>query len=637
MIHTTIKSRTTLASLLAAALMIGCSGGTPQDQAPKAGQSAEAVSVKLIAINDFHGRLKTDPDDRGASVTIKDGATVKSVRVGGAAFLSTLVNELKATAPYSMVVAAGDIIGASQPIAGLTSEEGAIDVMNQIGLEVSSVGNHEFDARKDELLRMQKGGCKPTGQIGKTTCITNSQSGPDGKFGGAKFKYLAANVIDDATQKPLFDGTLVKKFGPVTVGFVGLTLQGTPNATGGAIGLTFQDEATVINEKSAELKKNGADAVVVLIHQGGQTSASYIDDQTCPGMTGLLQPIVAKLRNVDVVVSGHTHQEYICRDQNTGILYTSAGLYGRMVTDIDLKIVPGQGVIEKTAKTIPVINNLNEAKNIPAGYRILTANPETQKVIEAYDKATASTLQEVRGYTSAMISNCGRTQSMEIPMGDVMADAFLEAYLSTNKTVKNVVAFTNPGGLRDSIAYVNNGAVTYNALYTVAPFGNNLVYKDLTGAQLKRLLEQQWEAKNCSVSKLPKTDICGRMLQPSRTLRYTRDWARGQGKPDGTGAMLVSVEVLDTTTNTWSPVVDTQTYRVVANDFLAKGGDNFSVFSADKKEGVDFGKNDLEALVAYFETTKTGGQSVPLPKPTPRATCLNCPPLAPEDAARCDK
>lgn len=625
-------------NLLVVITLTACSGGTTDEPVAKSGQASQAVTVKLIAINDFHGRLKVDRDDKGASVNIKDSpTTTKSVRVGGAAFLSTLVNELKATTQYSIVVAAGDIIGASQPIAGLTSEEGAIDVMNQIGLEVSSVGNHEFDARKDELLRMQKGGCKPTGQIGKTTCITNSQSAPDGTFGGAKFKYLAANVIDDSTQKPLFDGTFVKKFGPATVGFIGLTLQGTPNATGGAIGLTFQDEATVINEKSAELKKNGADAVVVLIHQGGQTSASYIDDQTCPGMTGLLQPIVAKLRNVDVVVSGHTHQEYICRDQTTGTLYTSAGLYGRMVTDIDLKIVPGQGVVEKTAKTIPVINDLNKPQDIPAGYKILTANPETQKVIDAYDKATSGTLQEVRGYTSAMISNCGRTQSMEIPMGDVMADAFLEAYLSTNKSVKNVVAFTNPGGLRDSIAYVNNGAVTYNALYTVAPFGNNLVYKDLTGTQLKRLLEQQWEAKNCAVSKLPKTDICGRMLQPSRTLRYTRDWARGQGKPDGTGAMLVSVEVLDTTTNTWNPVVDTQTYRVVANDFLAKGGDNFSAFSADKKEGVDFGKNDLEALVAYFETTKTAGQSVPLPKPTPRATCLNCPPLAPEDAARCDK
>lgn len=628
----------TFINLLVVITITACSGGTSDEPVAKSGQPSQAVTVKLIAINDFHGRLKVDRDDKGASVSIKDSpTTTKSVRVGGAAFLSTLVNELKATTQYSIVVAAGDIIGASQPIAGLTSEEGAIDVMNQIGLEVSSVGNHEFDARKDELLRMQKGGCKPTGQIGKTTCITNSQSAPDGKFGGAKFKYLAANVIDDATQKPLFDGTLVKKFGPATIGFVGLTLQGTPNATGGATGLTFQDEATVINEKSAELKKNGADAVVVLIHQGGQTSASYIDDPTCPGMTGLLQPIVAKLRNVDVVVSGHTHQEYICRDQGTGILYTSAGLYGRMVTDIDLKIVPGQGVVEKTAKTVPVINDVNKAQDIPAGYKILTANPETQKVIDAYDKATAGTLQEVRGYTSAMISNCGRTQSMEIPMGDVMADAFLETYLSTNKAAKNVVAFTNPGGLRASVPYVNNGAVTYDALYTVAPFGNNLLYKDLTGAQLKRLLEQQWEASNCKVSKLPNTDICGRILQPSRTLRYTRDWARGQGKPDGTGSMLVSIEVFDTTTNTWNPVVDTQTYRVVANDFLAKGGDNFSVFSADKKEGYDFGKNDLEALVAYFEATKTNGQTIPLAKPTPRATCLNCPPLAPEDAARCDK
>ncbi len=620
--------------LLLSFIIAGCSGGNDPAGAAAGGQP---VSVKLIAINDFHGRLKVDREDRGASVTIKDGATVKNVRVGGAAYLATLVNELKAASPHAIVVAAGDIIGASQPIAGLTSEEGAIDVMNQIGLEVSSVGNHEFDAKKDELLRMQKGGCKPTGTVGKTTCIANSQSTPDGKFGGAKFKYLAANVTDEATNKPLFDGTFVKKFGPATVGFIGLTLKGTPSATGGAAGLIFQDEATVINQKSAELKKNGADAVVVLIHQGGQTSASYIDDQTCPGMTGLLQPIVAKLQNVDVVVSGHTHQEYICRDQSTGILYTSAGLYGRMVTDIDLKIVPGKGVTEKTAKTVPVINDVNKPESLPAGYKILAADPETQKVIDAYDKATAGTLQEVRGYTAGPISNCLRTQSMEIPMGNVMADAFVDSYLSTNPTTRNVIAFTNPGGLRDSIPYVNGGAVTYNALYTVAPFGNNLLYKDLTGAQLKRLLEQQWEATNCKVSKLPNTEICGRMLQASRTLRYTWDWALGQGKPDSTGSLLVSVEVLDTTTNTWSPVTDSQIYRVVANDFLAKGGDNFTVFSSDKKEGVDFGKNDLEALVAYFEKTKGTGQTTPLPKPTPRATCVNCPPIAPADAARCDK
>ena len=621
--------------LLLPLIIAGCSGGNDPVGATATGQP---VSVKLIALNDFHGRLKMDENDNGAKVSIKDGTTVKNVFVGGAAYLATLVKEMKATNPNSIVVAAGDIIGASQPISGLTSEEGAIDVMNQIGLEVSSVGNHEFDAKKDELLRMQKGGCKPTGTVGKTTCITNSQSAADGKFGGAKFKYLAANVTDDATNKPLFEGTFVKKFGGATIGFIGLTLQGTASATGGATGLTFSDEATTINAKSAELKKNGADAVVVLIHQGGQTSASYIDDQSCPGMSGLIQPIVAKLQNVDVVVSGHTHQEYICRDPGTGTLYTSAGLYGRMVTDIDLKIVPGKGVTEKTAKTVPVINDHKKnavAGALPAGYKMLTPDAETQKVIDAYDTATKGTLQEVRGRIEATISNCQRTQSMEIPMGDVLADAYAASYLASPKAAtNNVIAFTNAGGLRDSITFTGTGDVTYNALYTVAPFGNSLVYKDLTGKQLKRLLEQQWEATNCTEKKLKSTNICGRMLQPSSTLRYTWDWGLGQGKPDGTGALLLSVEVQDSATKVWSPVNDTQTYRVVTNEFLADGGDRFTVFKGIAK--TDFGVNDLDSLVAYFDKSLAKNAGKPITKPAPRATCKNCPPLSADDAAVCE-
>lgn len=624
-----------LAILLIALSLPGCSGGSPSAEAP-------AVNVKLIAINDFHGRLKVDPNDRGAFVPVQDKDSksgVTKIYAGGAAYLATLVKQLRASTEHSMVVAAGDIIGASQPIAGLTSEEAAIDVMNQIGLEVSAVGNHEFDKGKAELLRMQNGGCKPgvkPEQIGKVTCINNSQSAPDGKFGGAKFKYLAANVTDSVTKKPLMDPTYTKKFGAATVGFIGLTLQATSSVTGGANDLTFADEASVINARALELRKNGADAVVVLIHQGGQTMASYIDDQSCPGMSGLLQPIVAKLQGVDVVVSGHTHQEYICQDQATGILYTSAGFYGRMVTDINLKIVPGKGVTEKTAKTIPVANNINNGKPLPGGLKELTPDTATQAIIDVYDKATAGTLQEVRGYTTGLISNCNRTQSIESPLGDVLADAFLDSYLSSNQTELGVIAFTNAGGVRASIPYLNAGAVTYNALYTVAPFGNNLVYKDLTGKQLKRLLEQQWEATNCSEQKLPETSICGRLLQPSGTLRYTWDWALGQGKPNGTGALLVSVEVFNKKLNAWEPVMDDAKYRVISNEFLADGGDKFTVFS-QQKDKQDFGKNDLEALVDYFEKTKASGQNTPLPAPKPRATCVNCPPLSETEKALCQK
>lgn len=605
--------------------LAACSGGGSDSTA------GDAVTVKLIALNDFHGRLKVDPSDSGAKVTVLDSTSttgVTSLYAGGAAFLATLVKQLKATNEYSMVVGAGDFIGASQPIAGLTSEEAAIDVMSQIGLEVTSVGNHEFDKGKAELLRMQNGGCKAAasgGIVGQTTCISNST------FLGAKFQYLAANMVDSASKLPLLPGTYIKQLGPVTIGFIGLPLQGTPTATSGANDLTFSDEVSVINAKAQELKGKGVDAVVVLIHQGGQTQASYINDQSCPGFTGLIGPIVSQLINVDVVVSGHTHQEYICRDAKTGILMTSAGLYGRMVTDIDLKIIPGKGVVEKSAKTLPVLNNLNNT--VPPGYTILAADPATQGIIDTYNTATVGTLSEIQGYTSQKLSNCQRTQTFETPLGDVVADAYLDSYnRNGSPSTPGHIAFTNVGGLRSNIDYVNGGAVTYDALYTVAPFGNSLVYKAMTGAQIKRLLEQQWEATNCAEKQLANTTptICGRLLQPSSTLRYTWDYSRGQNKPVGQGNLLISVEIYDS--NAWQQIIDTNTYGVITNGFLAGGGDKFDVFQQQTND-IDFGKTDLMALEDYFGNYPNASNK--LPAPTARATCVNCPTIAPADLALC--
>lgn len=599
-----------------------CSGSSSSD--------AEPVTVKLIAVNDFHGRLKVDrnPVDYGARVTVEDPSSpsgVTKLHAGGAAFLASLVNQLKGTNPNSIVVAAGDIIGASQPIAGLTSEEAAIDVMGQIGLEVTAVGNHEFDKGKDELLRLQNGGCNPSvlpQDRGTKTCVVN------GSFSGAKFKYLAANVINNSTNQPLLQGTYTKKFGSATVGFVGLTLQDTPLSTSGATGLTFLNEATVINEKAQELRRNGADAVVVLIHQGGQTAAPYINDQSCPGLTGEITRIIPRLSNVDVVISGHTHQEYICRDASTGILLTSAGLYGRMVTDIDLRIIPGKGVVTKSARTLPVLNDLNTPSSVPAGYQILAADSATQAIIDIYDAATAGPLNEVRGYAAQTLSNCGRTESIEMPLGDVVADAYLASYNSTNPSSPAMVAFTNPGGVRANVTPAVGGAVTYSALYTVAPFGGSLIYKSLTGSQIKRLLEQQWEGTNCSAKRLPDSNICGRLLQPSG-IRYTWDWSRGQGQANGSGSLLTSVEVNHS--GTWRPIVDSDFYGVITNSFVATGGDNFSVF-AEQEAAVDFGQTDLMALENYFMGYTS---SAPLNLPSPRATCINCPPLSQRELSLC--
>lgn len=642
--------RTSLLCLVTALSLAGCAHNLPQ--------TPEPVSVKLIAINDFHGRLTVDPNDTAATVAVKENDAAKRVFAGGAAYLATLVAQLRAQAPHSVFVSAGDNIGAAQSISVLTSEEASIDVLNTMGLELSATGNHEFDAGKDELLRMQYGGCRVNPPPGKSTCLVSNPSTPDGKFGGARFTYLAANIIDEATGKTLFDATHVKKFGTASIGFIGVTLQATQKSTRGAAGLGFLDEADTINRYAATLKQKGVDAIVVLIHQGGQTKASYINDTTCPGMTGPLQPIVAQLRHVDVVISAHTHHEYLCTDPATGILYTSAGYYGRLVTDIDLKIVPGQGVIEKTARTLPVINALNTPQTLPSGHAVLTEHPATRQVIDAYDQETSKLLNEVKGYMGTPLSNCRGAQSIETPLGNVVADAFLDSYLARDKSARNVVAFMNPGGIRASLPRPDDGAVTFGALTHVLPFGNRLVYVDLTGKQLKRLLEQQWEAANCKSKALTATPICGRLLQPARTLRYTWDWQRGQGKPNGQGNLLVSAEVLDLASKRWNPVTDDQIYRVVTNEYLADGGDRFTIFKGVEKHNT--GHYEIQALADYFgktlpssasersnksspsvsispiDKTVTTDMSAALQPPKARITCRNCPETAPADAALCE-
>ncbi|HOB45813.1 MAG TPA: metallophosphoesterase, partial [Zoogloea sp.] len=244
----------------------------------------EPVTVKVIAMNDFHGNIETPAANNGGSVVLKDPANAAgtTVRTGGAAYLATLIKQLKARNANNIVVGAGDMVGASPVTSTLTHDEATIDILNQIGLEVSSVGNHEFDHGKNELLRQQNGGCYVGGTVGKDTCING------GVFGGASYKWLAANVVDSASGKTLFPATYVKKFGGVSVGFIGLTLKATPAVvtSTGVAGLSFLDEAATINTYAAQLRQSGADAVVVLIHQGGQTTASTLNDQSCPNLSG---------------------------------------------------------------------------------------------------------------------------------------------------------------------------------------------------------------------------------------------------------------------------------------------------------------------------------------------------------------
>ncbi len=594
-------------------LMISALAGCTANNTSR--KSEAPVNVKIIAFNDFHGYLKrSDNAELFLSNPDRPGE-IAQVKVGGVAYLATLVKQLKEQNSNSIVVAAGDLVGGSPFISAFTQDEATVSVLSQIGLEVSAVGNHEFDKGKAEVLRLQNGGCAPGKVIGSETCIKN------GAFQGAQYKLLAANVINDDTGKRLFPATYTKKFGDATVGFIGITLKGAPEATRGAGGLTFLDEAEVINSQVVKLKEEGVDAVVVLIHQGGSTSAVTINDKSCPALAGEILPIVNALKNVDVVVSAHTHREYVCHDRKTGVLLTQANYYGNVVTDIDLSVVPGKGVISKSANSIPVITDQN--KDVPRGYRMLTKDKEIDAEVQFYDDLSKQKSAVILGYTATALpaidiegSNV-RNNNAEHLIGDVIADAFLA---SVPREFHADIAVINPGGVRSGLNRA--GPVTYDDLFSILPFGNNLFYTDLTGEQIIRMLEQQWEQQNCRDKPLTinKINMCGRLLQPSATLSYTWDVTRGPGKPAGKGD-LVLVESVRIGAN-HEPIDLKKIYRVVSLAFLSEdGGDNFGVFK-DGKNLQDLGAVDIDVVSAYFSRYS---KNAPLPKPVRRISCPTCP------------
>lgn len=601
-------TRTVLVSLVAFALA-SCGGG----------DSRQPVDVSLLAINDFHGYL-LPAEQLTMNVPDPDGGPPVEVRVGGAAYLASMVKELRASNPHSLFVGVGDFVGGAPPISAFTAHESTIEVMNQIGLAVTPVGNHEFDRGKRELKRLQQGGC-----LAKELDPQKESCRRTGSFPGASFPFLAANVVDNDTGQLLFPATHIARFGEATVGFIGLTLEGTPSTTRGAGGLTFKDEVEVISDYASRLKSDGVDAVIVLLHQGSTTTASSLTDRTCPGLAGEFRTIVEALPpQVDVVLSAHTHADYLC--EINGILVSQAGSFGRMATRVDLTIKPGQGVLRKTANNIPVINDQNT--KVPRGYKIYQADPEIAKLVAEYDGITRATREAVVGYVAApdgirrtdidssgnLVVSGSRINVADHPIGRLMTDAFL-AVRGPNNEVADV-AVMNPGGLRSTLAYSasNGGAVTYDALYTLAPFGNALQMVELSGESLIRLLEQQWEAPNCEGRGY--RNICGRVLQVSSTLKYTWRYSpEDQGKPVGTGAMVDRSTVMIND----KPIALNGRYKVITVDFVADGGNNYTVM-ADPKHRLSFldmATTDMEALLAYF--ARSG--SKPLSAPPARITC----------------
>ncbi len=544
---------------------------------PDSPATSGPVTVRIVGLNDFHGNL--EPLNRPIRL-VETGGQEKRVYAAGAAYLASAVEQTRTQSEYSLVIAAGDLIGGSPLVSSIFLDEPAIGAMNRLGLDFNAVGNHEFDRGWKELKRIQQGGCEKNTL--REPCVVENP------YPGADFQFLAANVkMPDGTT--LFPAYGIKRFGAeengganeVSVGVIGLTLEDTPTLVtpSGVAGLTFAPEAATINALIPELEKAGVDAIVVSVHQGLYTEVGY-NDKSCGGVSGPLVEILKQVDpRVDLVISGHTHRAYVCDfstiDPERGFLVTSAGYGGSMLTDIALTIDPALGeVIAAKADNIVVQSvgtdrDGNPARPDPA-HTQYEPDPEIAAYVARYVAASKEAAERPVGRISGEARDPGPATE-ETPLGNLIADAQLHG----TREAGAQMAFMNNSGIRTGLAPAADGSISYGDIYAVQPFGNTLVTMTLTGTQLLALLEQQFDDEGFVQT-----------FSPSQGFALAYDMSRP------VGSRVVSV-ALD-----GQPIDTDASYRVTMNSFLAAGGDSFTVFTA----GTDVvtGPLDLDAMEEYL-------------------------------------
>ncbi|UXX94673.1 bifunctional metallophosphatase/5'-nucleotidase [Streptomyces sp. AD2-2] len=576
LLATTVSLAT--AAALASALPAdahGDSGGHGHHPKPSRYQD-----VQLLSFNDLHGNLEPPTGSSGRVTELQPDGTTKTIDAGGVEYLATHLRDARKGNPYSITAAGGDMVGASPLISGLFHDEPTIEALNKLDLDVTSVGNHEFDEGAKELARLQNGGCHPT-----DGCYT------DKKFEGADFPYLAANVLDEKTKKPILKPYWVWKKKDVKVGFIGVTLEGTPGivSADGVKGLQFKDEVETINKYAKELQKQGVQSIVALIHEGGfPASASYnYDCDASGGGSGISGPIVDIAKNVtpavDALVTGHTHNAYVCTINDPSgkpRMVTSASSFGRLYTDTTLTYDRRTGDIARTA-----VKSANHVvtRDVPKA-------ADLTSLIGKWNTLAAPIGNRPIGYISGDVNSTGT----ESPMGDLIADAQL-AY-GKKLDPETDLALMNPGGVRAGLTYKATGAegdgvVTYAEGFTVQPFANTVNLQDFTGAQVVQALKEQVSGVNAAAPKV---------LQVSSGLTYTLDLTK-------TGADRV---VTDSIRLNGSAIDPAATYRVATNSFLAGGGDGFTTLGQGTGDLV--GTDDLTALADYLTANSSAaGPLVP--------------------------
>ncbi|MFE7609850.1 bifunctional metallophosphatase/5'-nucleotidase [Streptomyces celluloflavus] len=585
------------AAALAAALGITATAMPAGADSRHPAPAGRTVDVQLLSFNDFHGNLEPPQGSSGTVEEIQPDGTKKTVEAGGVEYLAQSLRTARKGHPYSVTAAAGDLIGASPLLSGLFHDEPTVEALNKLKLDVTSVGNHEFDEGRAELTRIQKGGCHPT-----EGCFEKGK-----KYRGADFPYLTANVTDEKTGKPLLKPYTVWQHKGVKIGFIGVTLEGTPDIVNanGIKGLKFHNEVETINKYAKILDRQGVKAIVALLHEGGlpaSTSYNYNCDSPGPGdgISGPIAEIAKKVTpKVDALVTGHTHQAYTCTIPDPSGMprtVTSAASFGRLYTDTTLTYDRRTGDIVRTSVKAP--GAINHVVN-----RTQPKAADMTSLIARWNKLAAPVAGRPVGHISADIAGRG-ANAPESPLGDVIADAQLEATQPAGQGGAQL-ALMNPGGIRADLAYQasggeGDGVVTYAEAFTVQPFTNMMNVIDLTGAQLLAGLQQQVSGPNTASPKI---------LQISRGLTYTLDMTK-------TGADRV---VKDSVQLNGAPIDPTKTYRVAMNEFLAGGGDGFPAFKDAANKYV--GPSDLDAFTTYL-TAHSSAQSPLTPPKADRITVV---------------
>ncbi|MDX6738183.1 bifunctional UDP-sugar hydrolase/5'-nucleotidase [Actinocorallia sp. A-T 12471] len=577
-----LRSTLLAGAVAASAVLAVTAPGVQAKPKPPKPPKDQSVPVRLLALNDFHGNLEPPTGSSGRMVD-EAGNTVDA---GGAAYIAAWMDRM--SNKNTLKVAQGDLIGATPLISAAYHDEPSVEFLGNVGITVSSVGNHEFDEGYGELKRIMKGGSHPV-----------DGPSPAGKWKGAKYSYIGANVfLEDGTALPNLPGmeilkkidkkrlsALVRQYGvpalpPIAVrkvngqeiGFIGAVTETTPTivTASGIAGLKFGGVVKSAEFGSKLLKELGVDAQVLLVHEGdnvltGRSPDSCSTTTDPDGSAGAGTEIAAKADpEIDLILSGHSHQAYICTVKDPSgnpRLYSQGGSFGRVISQVDLKISKKTGEIDRSSVTI---DNQIVTRDIPA-------HAKTAAFVQTWKDRVADVANKPVGSITADLTRA-TTPSGETTLGNLIADAQLAA---TKGEGGAQIALMNPGGVRADLPYEpDGGVVTYGEAFAVQPFNNLMQVVTLTGAQLDALLEQQWTASRTAV------------LLPSASLTYTATLAN----PFGERVSGIRIDGV--------AVDPAGTYRVAANNFLVGGGDAFSVFT----QGTNLwsGPLDLDAFTAYL-------------------------------------